>query len=167
MEEPIEQGTISAGKQQTINNAWGKMSQVVGRKIAATLEGVQKEVARRGYRACNALRNASLFVLRGERSGRVYRVPNTRQHYTASAPGEPPAVRTGAFRLSWGTHVHVERSGNRYRVVSAIESKERAGGELLGEILENGTKRIKSRPYKQKIIDLAMPEIKKIYKRRF
>lgn len=39
--------------------------------------------------------NASLYVLRGKRSGKVYRVPNTGKTYRASAPGEPPAVRSG------------------------------------------------------------------------
>ena len=52
-------------------------------------------------RAVNAIRNAELEVLRGKRSGRVYRKPHTKSHYTASAPGEPPARRTGNLRLNW------------------------------------------------------------------
>jgi len=167
MAKPIKQGTISAEKQQSINSAWGNASQVIGKTVATTLKGIQKEVAQRTYRASNELRNASLFILRGERSGRVYRVPNTKQHYTASAPGEPPAVRTGVFRLSWGTHIHVEQNGKHYRAVSAIESKERAGGHLLGEMLENGTSKMAPRPYKQKIIDRALPKIKEIYKKPY
>ncbi len=163
MAKPIKEGTISAEKQQSINKAWMNASQVIGRTIAATLKGVQKEVSQRAYRASNELRNASLYVLRGKRSGRVYRVPNTKKKYRASAPGGPPAVRTGAFRLSWGTKVHVEKNGTHFRAVSSIESKERAGGELLGEMLEHGTTRMSPRPYKQKIIDRALPKIKEIY----
>ena len=153
--------------QQSANRAWGNASQVIGKAVATTLKGVQREVSQRTYRASNELRNASLYVLRGSRSGKVYRVPNTRATYKASAPGEPPAVRTGAFRLSWGTHVHVERSGAHFRAVAAIESKDRAGGHLLGEMLENGTGRMKPRPYKQRVVDRALPKVKQIYKKPY
>ena len=156
-----------AANQQSVNKAWGNASQVIGKTVATTLKGVQKEVSQRAYRASNELRNASLYVLRGTRSGKVYRVPNTGKTYKASAPGEPPAVRTGVFRLSWGTHVHVEKHGKRFRAVAAIESKERAGGKLLGEMLENGTGKMKPRPYKQKVIDKALPKVKEIYKKPY
>jgi hypothetical protein len=36
--------------------------------------------------------------LAGQRTGRVYRVPDTQREYTASAPGEPPAVMFGDLR---------------------------------------------------------------------
>ncbi len=158
---------ISAAKRQSISRANQKSSQIIGKMIATTLKGVQKEVSQRAYRASNELRNAELYVLRGQRSGKKYRVPGTRRKYTASAPGESPAVRTGVFRLSWGTHVHVEKNGTHFRAVSAIESKERAGGRLLGEMLENGTGRIAPRPYKQKVIDRALPKIKAIYQKPY
>lgn len=149
--------------QQSASRAWGNASQVIGKVVATTLKGVQKEVSQRTYQASNELRNASLHVLRGQRSGKVYQAPNTRAKYKASAPGEPPAVRTGAFRLSWGTHVHVEKKGVHFQAVAAIESKERAGDRLLGEMLENGTGKMKPRPYKQAVIDRAMPKIKTLY----
>ena len=158
---------ISAAKWQSISRANQKSSQIIGKMIATTLKGVQKEVSQRAYRASNELRNAELYVLRGQRSGKKYRVPGTRRKYTASAPGESPAVRTGVFRLSWGTHVHVEKNGAHFRAVSAIESKERAGGRRLGEMLENGTGRIAPRPYKQKVIDRALPKIKAIYQKPY
>ena len=158
---------ISAAKRQSISRANQKSSQIIGKMIATTLKGVQKEVSQRAYRASNELRNAELYVLRGQRSGKKYRVPGTRRKYTASAPGESPAVRTGVFRLSWGTHVHVEKNGTHFRAVSAIESKERAGGRLLGEMLENGTGRIAPRPYKQKVIDRALPKLKAIYQKPY
>lgn len=167
MAKPIRQGTVSAAKQQSINRAWGSASQVIGKTVATTLEGLEKEVSHRAYRASNELRNASLYILRGTRSGKVYRVPNTGKTYKASAPGEPPAVRTGVFRLSWGTHVHVEKDGVHFRAVFSIESKERAGGKLLGEMLENGTGKMAPRPYKQKIIDRALPKIKEIYQKPY
>ncbi len=148
-------------------NQRSNAAQIVGKTIATTLKGLQKEVAQRAYRASNELRNASLYVLRGKRSGRIYKMPNTRAKYRASAPGEPPAVRTGIFRLSWGTHVHVEKQGAHFRAVSAIESKEKAGGRLLGEMLEQGTAKMAPRPYKQQVIARAMPKIKAIYKKPY
>lgn len=147
--------------------AWGNASRIIGETIAVTLSGVQKEVSSRAYRASNELRNASLYVLRGARSGKTYRVPNTGKKYKASAPGEPPAVRTGTFRFSWGTHVHVEKNGSHFRAVSSIESNERAGGRLLGEMLENGHGSVAPRPYKQKVIDKALPKVKAIYKKPY
>lgn len=153
---------MSSGQQ-----AWGNASQDIGKVIASTLKGVQKEVSQRAYRASNELRNASLYVLRGARSGKTYRVPNTGKKYKASAPGEPPAVRTGTFRLSWGTHVHVKKNGSHFRAVSSIESNERAGGRLLGEMLENGHGSVAPRPYKQKVIDKALPNVKAIYKKPY
>jgi hypothetical protein len=119
--------------------SWNNASQIIGKTIATTLKGVQQEVSSRAYRASNELRNAALYVLRGQRSGRRYKIPFTGKTYQASAPGEPPAVRTGVFRLSWGTHVHVEKKGSHFRAVSAIESNVKVGKYLLGEILENGT----------------------------
>ena len=50
-------------------------------------------------------------------------------------------------------------------------SRHREQGEgwrhLLGEMLENGTGKMKPRPYKQKVIDRALPKIKEIYKKPF
>jgi hypothetical protein len=147
--------------------AWGNASRIVAKTVATTLKGLEKEVATRAYRAANELRTASLYVLRGRRTGRQYRIPFTGVTYRASAPGEPPAVRTGMFRLSWGTHIHVEKVGVHFRAVSAIESNLRVGGHLLGDILESGTSRMDPRPYKQAVIDRALPKVKELYKKPY
>ena len=136
---------------------------------------ITHEMERRSYLAANELRNSALIVLRGQRSGRRYKVPGTyrRQrdkldgkmkrgrYYTASAPGEPPAVRTGTFRNSWqptATKVY----GSYF---SRIESDVRTdnGRFNLGEILEDGTIRMAARPYHDRILDHAELKIKKIY----
>lgn len=172
-----------------MSDQWEDASQVIGKTVQTTLKNLQQEVSQRTYRASNELRNASLHVLRGTRSGRVYRMPDEHgktmsratkellkeyghklrggQLYRASAPGEPPANRTGTFWRSWGTNPHVEKSGKVYCAVASIESKERVEGYLLGEILENGTGRMAPRPYKQKIIDRALPKIKEIYQKPY
>lgn len=143
--------------------------------VSAKIENVCKEISTkislgmrsRGYRAANELRNASQLVLRGQRSGRRYRVPGTKKHYTASAPGEPPAVRTGAFRASWQPKQKVNvGTYNQVSVTSYIESRQRTdnGKYNLGSMLENGNGKMAPRPYKEKIQEKAKPKIVKIYK---
>lgn len=120
----------------------------------------------RAYRGANELRNASLLVLRGQRHGRRYLVPGTRRHYTASAPGEPPAVRTGTFRRSWMRKVEILADGDKYASVSMqIKNPVRCpNGHLLGDYLENGSSRMAPRPHHEKIRTKASPKIIKILK---
>lgn len=147
-------------------------AQLIGKTVQVALRTLEKEVQSRSYRASNELRNSALHVLRGQRTGRQYRVPFTNRKYTASAPGEAPAMRTGIFRLSWATNVRVEKHGSKFYCISAIESNVRVGKHLLGDILEYGTKvsgrqRMAPRPYKQAVRDRAAPKIKEIYKKPF
>lgn len=133
-------------------------------KIAVddTVKNVNREAASRGMRAVNAIRNAELEVLRGKRSGRVYRKPHTKSHYTASAPGEPPARRTGNLRLNWNGTVESSSTGSGLRVTAVLESQER-----YSTYLENGTRRMAPRPFKQPISEKAMPEIERIYHEKY
>lgn len=148
--------------------------------IEDTVENVRNQVKRRTQRAANELRNSALIVLRGQRSGRRYKVPGTyrRQrdktdgkmkngrYYTASAPGEPPAVRTGTFRNSWQVSPNSGRElyGSFF---ARIESDVRTdnGKYLLGEILEEGTPggKMAPRPYVEKTLEKAEPNIYRIY----
>ena len=137
-----------------------------------------QEVKSRGVRTANELRTASNHVLSGQRHGRRYKVPGTyaRQkdkvtgkmrngrYYTASAPGEPPANRTGVFRMGWKQRSYAEDLvGGECNVRGIIESDQRAGKHLLGEILEDGTERMAPRPYKQRVVDRALPKVIRIY----
>lgn len=142
------------------------LSAQIEAKCEVIAQKISLGVRSRGYRAANELRNASQLVLRGQRSGRRYRVPGTKSYYTASAPGEPPAVRTGAFRVGWQAKQEVTSwSGTDVAVRSYIESNTRTdnGKYLLGSILEDGSSRMAPRPYKEKIQEKALPKIKKIY----
>lgn len=133
-------------------------------KIAVddTVKKVNREAASRGMRAVNAIRNAELEVLSGKRSGRVYRKPHTKSHYTASAPGEPPARRTGNLRLNWNGTVESSSTGSGLRITAVLESQER-----YSTYLENGTRRMAPRPFKQPISEKAMPEIERIYHEKY
>jgi len=136
---------------------------------------IKHEMEGRAWRAAVVLRNSSQIILRGKRSGRRYKVPGTyaRQkdpadgkkkngrYYTASAPGEPPAVRTGTFRNSWQPSSLVENG----RYISRIESDVTTdnGKYNLGEILEDGTSRMAPRPHHDRILQHAERSIVRIY----
>lgn len=135
-----------------------------GNAIRATVKGqvteINRKVVSRGVRAVNAIRNAELEVLKGQRSGRVYRKPHTKHAtYTASDPGEPPARRTGNLRMHWNGQVKSEgSSGGGVSIVAELESQESYAGYL-----ENGTSKMAARPFKEKIKEKAVPEIERIY----
>lgn len=70
------------------------------------------------------------------RTGRTYLVPGTSVPYTASAPGEPPAVRTGAYRDSWEATKGVDL-GDKV-VAAAVSGLLDDEGDPLGLSLEFG-----------------------------
>lgn len=136
-------------------------------KVKQITESVSKQMDSRGTRATNQLVNAKNLTLRGSGGGRRYRIPNTGAYYTASAPGEVPAVRTGNFRAKWDTKTYSTGSSSSKEVHSEIESSVRTDGGkyVLGQILEDGTPggQMKPRPYQDKIVEKAKPNIVSIY----
>ena len=126
--------------------------------------GIEMQMISRAYRAAEALKKAELQTLRGQGRGRRYRVPGTKVFYNASAPGQPPAVRTGAYRISFLTRARNEGNG-LFR--SSIESGLSVNGWNLGNLLENGTRKMAPRPHDERIIEKAAPEIKRIYSQPF
>ena len=136
----------------------GRTGVAIQEKIGRKVESVNRQAVSRGIQAVNALRNAELEVLKGQRSGRVYRKPHSKATYTASAPGEPPARRTGNLRLHWNGKVKQERTAGGITVTAELESQEPYAG-----LLEHGTSGMAPRPFVERIKEKAMPEIKKIY----
>lgn len=134
----------------------GRTGAAIQEKIERKVESVNRQAVSRGIQAVNALRNAELEVLSGQRSGRVYRKPHSKATYTASAPGEPPARRTGNLRLHWNGKVKQERMAGGVTVTAELESQEPYAG-----ILENGSGRMAPRPFVERIKEKAMPEIKR------
>lgn len=139
----------------------GSAGRVVRAKVSEMVEGINQKVVSRGVRAVNALRNAELEVLKGQRSGKVYRKPYTKKAtYTASAPGEAPARRTGNLRMHWDGQVKRGSSSRKgVAVIAGLESKEKYAG-----VLEDGAPNMASRPFVGKIIEKAKPEIQRIYR---
>lgn len=120
---------------------------------------IKWKIKARGARASIELRNAAILTLRGQGKGRVYRVPGTRKKYTASAPGDVPAVRTGAYRGAW-------RSSSRTTadsVIARVENPTMVGRYNLGVLLENGTRKMANRPHLDKIKDKALPKVRRIF----
>lgn len=163
----------------------GSASAVIREIAGERVSSVSRQAVARGTQAVNALRNAELQVLKGQRSGRVYKKPGTYgkrlskatkelkgeyghklrggQLYRASAPGEPPAKRTGNLRLHWNGRVIKENtSGGGVMVTAELKSHEPYAG-----ILEHGTSRMAPRPFVEKIKQGAMPKIKNIYNRPY
>lgn len=117
---------------------------------AQAVEAIQSQLPSRAYRAANEMRNSALSVLSGPRSGRSY------GSHTASAPGEPPAVRSGAFRISWRPTSYA--FGASY--ISRIET-----GIGYAGWLENGTPggQMAPRPHHERIQEHALPAVTRIY----
>ena len=122
------------------------------------LNQVNAELPARAASASQSLRNASLEILRGQRGGRTYRKPGGGS-YTASAPGEPPAVRSGNLRRNWRP---VQYGANHQN--PAIESNVFYAGYM-----DNGTPggMIAPRPFADKIVEKAKPEVEAIYAQPF
>ena len=122
-------------------------------------QSIKTQMQSRAVRVANEMRNAELEVLSGSGGGRRYRIPGTGRYYTASAPGAVPAVRTGAFRMSWQPDSYM--SGNV--AVSKLETSLTVNGYTLGSLLEDGTSKMAPRPHHEKILKQAEPRAIAIY----
>lgn len=130
-------------------------------RVKDVVADVNKQVISRGVRAVNVLRNAELEVLKGQRSGERRRKPYTRHAmYTASAPGEPPARRTGNLRLHWNGNVKNVRSTSNGGVSMCVSLESQ---EHYSIYLEEGTEKMEPRPFKNRIVERATPEINRIF----
>ena len=142
---------------------WEETGKSAGTVIRATIKeqvaDINRQVAARGVRAVNALRNAELEVLKGKRSGRKYRKYPYKSTYHASAPGEPPARRSGNLRMHWSGQVKTSgTAGGGVQVIAELESREKYAAAL-----EYGTARMAPRPFVERIMEKAEPEIRRIY----
>lgn len=123
--------------------------------IIPKLESVATQ---RMYAAAQEVRNEVLETLSGRRTGRTYKVPGTNVTYTASAPGEPPAVATGQLRNSVTAVVQAEGKS-----VKGI-----VGTELMkGLYLEKGTSKMAPRPWLEPSFEKSLDRIKEILSRRW
>ena len=128
------------------------------------LQDVEQQIQSRSVRAANVLKKYSNKVLSNAagRSGKVYRKPGTMSnkgnHYTASAPGEPPALRTGELRRSWRPLPTSEMVAGEKRYHPGLHTDVK-----YAPMLESGTSKIAARPFQDEIKQQAWPEVKQIF----
>lgn len=133
------------------------MATSAGMKFAQYAEkisdGMRDELYRRGVQITQVLRKTELEVLAGARNGIKYKsLPNR-----SSAPGEAPAAQSGKLRQEWDDITERQGNGHTSIVTSRITSTTPYAGYL-----EEGTERMAARPFVDKILEKAEPEILEI-----
>ena len=113
---------------------------------------INHEARSRATRAVNVLQNKAFEVLGQDGHGRMY------GNHRASAPGEPPAPKSGNLRRNWRKMVLAEANLNGVQITCRIKSD-----MPYSEYLERGHGRTAPRPYKERIRSSAQPEIDAIY----
>ncbi|MCD8195891.1 MAG: HK97 gp10 family phage protein [Lachnospiraceae bacterium] len=136
--------------------AWSEIEADFQKRVKDTVSECETKAQSCAVRASNQLRNAALSVLRGARSGKRYKKPGSSSRYTASAPGEPPAVRTGTLRRSWGLIAKGDSKKGSYTAGIYTDVK-------YANYLEEGTGKMSARPYRDAIIEKAQPKIESIF----
>jgi hypothetical protein len=127
-------------------------------KISAAKKAVSSIATERMLMVANEVRNITVETLSGARSGKTYLVPGTKKTYTASAPGEPPAVQVGDLRESIKYGTEDEGKG----IVAYVGTK-----LLKGPMLEYGTSNMAARPWLRVSFEKAKAKVKNILERKW
>ena len=130
------------------------LSDEIPMRFEQAMHDIESQVRSRLGAAPGALRNAAADVLTGERSGRYYATAGG--GYRASAPGEPPARRTGAYERSWNAQPLGEQNlpdGVRFTIRLATSMPERA------RRLEYGSGGVAARPHVERIRSAGVAEV--------
>lgn len=124
--------------------------------IPEVTAAITEEARKRMLLAVQEVRNETMETLSGQRTGRIYKVPGTNRTYTASSPGEPPAVATGRLRQS--IKGVTENNGLTGLVGTEID---------YGPMLEFGTSKMASRPWLRKSFEKAEKAVLAIFGREW
>jgi len=124
--------------------------------LPAVMKAIDKAAKDRMQEAVQAVRNQALETLSGSRSGRTYKVPGTSRTYTASSPGEPPAVATAELRQNIKTAVEPEGK----MIVGMVGTD-----KIQGKMTEFGTKNMAARPWLRPSFEKSAGKVKEIFMR--
>ena len=125
-------------------------------RIDEAIKKIADHAEERMLEAATEIRNITLETLSGPRSGRVYRVPGTRQTYIASSPGQAPAVQLGDLRKS--VEFGIEKEGSS--VIGYVGSK-----LSKAAILEHGSRHMLPRPWLRPSFEKGTDKVKGIFMR--
>jgi len=129
---------------------------VFSEDFAQVMQKIDSTSKARMTEAINTVRNKTLETLSGSRTGRTYFVPGTQKTYTASAPGEPPAVATARLKQS----IKGGLEGQGKNVLGFV------GTEIdYGRMLEFGTSKIAPRPWLRVSFEKSEQAVKSIFTR--
>lgn len=122
------------------------------------MHSINQAASRKMSQAVNEVRNTVLETLSGKRSGLTYYVPGTHKSYTASAPGEPPAVATSELKQSISTSIEDEPGG----IVGKVGTD-----KIQGKMTEFGTRDMAPRPWLRKSFEKSEAKVKAILSGRW
>ena len=134
--------------------------------VPEVVASIKAAAAQRMLASVITVKNETWNVLSGQRHGRRYKVPTTGRGrvgegrsiagtgvwYTASAPGEAPAARSGAAGLLGSVKYKVHGEGQS--LAGDVGTKLKYGAPL-----EFGTLRMSARPWLKKSFEKAMDAI--------
>lgn len=140
-----------------------EISKKIEKIVSSVVDDIEQQVVSRGYRVSNELTNSVKKVLSGQRSSKKSRHIKGGGSYKPSVAGEPPAVRTGAFRASFKRRTNISKTTGSIEVCAMTESNLKVGRYVLGEILENGTMKMAPRPFVERTLKEAVPRVEKIF----
>lgn len=152
--------------------------------LESVMGKIDETARQRMFEAVNTVRNDTLLRLSGSRSGKTYRVPDTKHvTYTASAPGEAPASATGELRQSVSAEVEAdgsqigrvwrEKGDTSDRKIVPPSGKQRdligmvGTDKIQGLMTEFGTKNMAPRPWLRKSFEDKEEEVKEIFIRQW
>lgn len=122
-------------------------------RVKETMQEIRKAQRRKMVKITTYGRKQVLNYMTGTKTGRIYRVPGTKKVYTASAPGESPAIRTSQLFNSIAQEVIETREGYEGIIGTPLD---------YGVYLEFGTSRMLPRPWLGPPLQIAQKEFKRI-----
>jgi len=124
--------------------------------FAKVMQKVDSTSKARMNEAVMEVRDKTIETLSGPRTGRTYRVPGTHQTYTASAPGEPPAVATARLRQSIKGGVE----GEGKKILGFV------GSDVpYSAMLEFGSSKVAARPWLRRSFEESEAKVREIFAR--